>query len=536
MQIIRGFWWDLKKEPKPPRTGFDILKLISDVENRESLEKALDSFYPDLRTEQFLFIGLRFPARQGGFDWLFCCAQLRAARETYPLILNFENKLELFKNAGITVLFRHPVRQQELMLRNRGRVPVNISEKKISLFGVGAVGSVIADLLAKAGVGELKLFDYDILETGNVIRHQSGIEHFGESKVLATYWNLVQHNPFIKVSRKRWNLSESYEAIDIALSDCDLVISSTANEPLETAVNEVAVIKKQPVYYVRAMRGGSAGRIFRVIPGRDACRYCISQYISDLAGEFSEWLNVAELEDTLLSFECGNPILAASGVDLTIISSICSKIVLEDVEKNFGDDNHWLWTSEPVAAHPALSWAYCLSARQIPPSPACPFCSKPPVRIAYIPPEIQTKMEGLAIQSGINETGGILVGYFDDEKNAIVTDASDPGPNAVCLPTKFLKDTVYTQQWLENQIKSSARPIEYIGEWHSHTNGDTTPSITDITSLTGIAESPNYLCQTPIMLILGSNGAEIIKKSAYCFSQERPFQEIEYGNSINEIS
>lgn len=535
-QIFRGFWWDLKSEPMPPRTGFDILKLICDPNDQISLEKTLQYFSPDLSIEPVLFVGLRYPHRKEGFDWLFCSIKLRDSRERAPIILTPEQKVDLLKNAEVDGVFRHPVRQKELMLRNQGRVPANISEKRISLFGVGSVGSTIADLLGKAGVGSMKLFDYDILKTGNVIRHQSGIEVFGEHKVLTTYWKLMQHNPFIKVTWFPWNLSDSYQKIDVALSETDLVISSTANEPLETAVNEIAVIKGQTVYYVRAMRGGSAGRIFRVIPGRDACRYCLSKYQNDSTSEEAQWLNVPELDDTLLSFECGNPILAASGVDLTIISALCAKIVLQDMEEDFGDENHWLWASEAVDDHPALKQPYSLSPRRFAPLSNCPFCSNPPVRSVIIPAGVQSQIEELVNRFGVNETGGILVGFFDEEKNAVVTAASEPGPNAVCTPTKFLKDIPYTQKWLEDKINNSSRQIEYIGEWHSHTNGDTTPSITDITSLNDIADSPNYLCDMPVMLILGSNGSgEISKKSAYSFSQgARPFQEIEYKISPTE--
>lgn len=534
---VRGFWWDLEKELLPPRSGFELLKLIAGGDDEQSLEKVLNLFSSNVNIEPFLFIGIRFPDRNSGKDWIFFCLNLRAERARAALRLTFKEKIDLFKKAGLFVLYRHPVRQKELMLRNQGRVPSNISDKVISLFGVGSVGSTIADLLAKAGVGHLKLFDYDRMQTGNVIRHQSGIQDFGELKVQSTYWNIVQHNPFIKVSPITLNLSESYQTIENALSECDLVISSTANESLETAINEVAVIKKQPIYYVRAMRGGSAGRIFRVVPGRDPCRYCIFQYMSDSSSELGQWLDVPEIEGTLLSHECGNPILAASGVDLTIISSLCSKIVLEDIERNFGENNHWLWSCESIENHPALNQAYSLGSRQISPLPNCPFCSNPPVGAVNIPPDIQAKLESLTIEAGENETGGILVGYFNEEKNAIVTNASDAGPNAECSPTKFLKDIPYTQAWLENQIRDNRGVVEYIGEWHSHTNGKTTPSITDVSSLTGIAQSPNYLCQTPVMLIFGSNGnGEIVKRSAYSFSQDRPFQEITYHISGEEPS
>jgi tRNA A37 threonylcarbamoyladenosine dehydratase len=58
---------------------------------------------------------------------------------------------------------RHSLRPQTMSLRNQGRVPETLTEKKIALLGSGALGSCIADLLVKAGVGEIHLFDKDIM-------------------------------------------------------------------------------------------------------------------------------------------------------------------------------------------------------------------------------------------------------------------------------------------------------------------------------------------------------------------------------------
>ena len=47
----------------------------------------------------------------------------------------------------------------------------NLRASKVAIIGCGAVGSEVAELLAKAGVGELTLIDNDDLYAGNVGRH-----------------------------------------------------------------------------------------------------------------------------------------------------------------------------------------------------------------------------------------------------------------------------------------------------------------------------------------------------------------------------
>jgi integrative and conjugative element protein (TIGR02256 family) len=540
--VIRGPWWDLDQEPKPPRNGGDILKLVSDENDPQSIERALETFKGDISTDTHLFAGLRYPDRRMGYDWLFLLIAIRQKPKTSPLILNTDAKVALLKRSQVYVLYRHPLLPRELTLRNTGRVPAGISDRRIAMLGVGALGSMMADLFAKAGVGTLRLFDQDILQVGNVSRHLCGIESFGEPKVEAVKLKLIQHNPFSDVIPASVDLAESYEVLSKALSDCDLAVCTTADESLEAAINEVAVTEVQTVYYARAMRGGTVGRIFRVIPGRDACRYCISSLIKNAQSHESgshEWIHVPELEGTLLSHECGNPVLAGSGIDLALISNLATRIILNDLASGLSDDNHWLWASEAIPGHPVLDKPFNLVARRLERDPNCPFCADPPVQQVRVPSHVQEQMERRTIEAAGKETCGILVGKITDDRIAIVVDASDAGPKAESSATICSRDVEYTQQWLEERIKGANGEIKYIGEWHSHPSEETTPSTTDTTSLTDIANSRNYLCRTPVMLILGYSEGQVKQRSAYCFVSGRPYRAIEYeviGSSTNASS
>lgn len=60
-----------------------------------------------------------------------------------------------------------------------------LSEKKVAIIGLGALGSFIADMLARAGVSRLTLVDGDIVLPGNIVRHLVGRESIGLPKVNA---------------------------------------------------------------------------------------------------------------------------------------------------------------------------------------------------------------------------------------------------------------------------------------------------------------------------------------------------------------
>jgi molybdopterin/thiamine biosynthesis adenylyltransferase len=57
--------------------------------------------------------------------------------------------------------------------------------KKIRLLGCGAIGSVIAEHLARGGVRDLAFFDGETLELQNVARHTLAAPEVGQSKALA---------------------------------------------------------------------------------------------------------------------------------------------------------------------------------------------------------------------------------------------------------------------------------------------------------------------------------------------------------------
>jgi integrative and conjugative element protein (TIGR02256 family) len=90
---------------------------------------------------------------------------------------------------------------------------------------------------------------------------------------------------------------------------------------------------------------------------------------------------------------------------------------------------------------------------------------------------IQT--EALASKDGL-ETGGILLGRDDEDGGMVVLIAGTPGPNAVRLPDRFLRDRQHAQALADQAWKSHG--AQWIGEWHTHLNGQPVPSDIDLAS------------------------------------------------------
>lgn len=103
-----------------------------------------------------------------------------------------------------------------------------------------------------------------------------------------------------------------------------------------------------------------------------------------------------------------------------------------------------------------------------------------------------------------NETGGILVGYFENGV-LYITCASDSGPQSTESPFLFSRDVDYCQDFLDRIETASLQKIQYVGEWHSHPQSTHIPSQTDIKSLKDIASQHHYAVKEAVSIIISKD-------------------------------
>lgn len=105
-----------------------------------------------------------------------------------------------------------------------------LSDKRVTIVGVGAVGSVVADLLHRSGVGHLHLIDPEVLLPGNAVRHLCPVGLAGQSKVEAVAAALKSARPrwVSSIECSRGAVATLDRAVEL-LSACDLVVDATAD-------------------------------------------------------------------------------------------------------------------------------------------------------------------------------------------------------------------------------------------------------------------------------------------------------------------
>lgn len=512
-RLQHGYWWSLPEEPMPFHDGKGLIQVLSSASPDGDGWRALSQqLRGDLSVSPFHIIGLKYPGRDGGYEWLVCVFPGNARQDQGGYVLQTDaDKRAAFEWSPVWGCIRtHRLEPSALRLRNTGVVDNSVTERSALLIGLGALGSEVAELLAKAGIGKFYLCDSDCLMTSNVTRHLGGVGDFGKPKTDVVRDRILEINPYLEFGADDIVYGSAVGSLDrlaSMIASADLTICTTADESVESVVNQIAVIKGKPVLYGRSMRRASVGRIFLVQPGNDACKCCLADYaIAGREGRESpnDWIDVCESEDDILLHECGRPVIASSAIDLSFIAGLTARIALDVLEGRAGDQNHWVWTKAPAPdIDERLGSGLCTFVGRIDPRPGCPACQEPEVTALVLADEALAAITQEAESSPDRETGGVLIGFVDDQGRAIALRATGPGPDAVRERDLFKRDVPFIQSELDRAAAELNDRGSYIGEWHTHLTLDLRPSPIDIDSLFGVSRAPNYLTRCPCMMIVG---------------------------------
>ncbi len=149
-----------------------------------------------------------------------------------------------------------------------------LADSRVTLIGCGALGSVVADTLVRAGVGFLRIVDRDYLELNNLQR-----------QVLFDEQDVAEQLPKAEAARRKLNKINSeviveaviddanYTNIEALVEGADLIMDGTDNFETRYLINEVAVKHKLPWIYGACV--SATGLALTIIPGKGSCLKCL---------------------------------------------------------------------------------------------------------------------------------------------------------------------------------------------------------------------------------------------------------------------
>ena len=149
-----------------------------------------------------------------------------------------------------------------------------LSMSRIAIVGCGATGSALASLLARAGVGTIRIIDRDYVEPSNLQRQVLFDEaDAAESlpKAIAAARKIATFNSQIVIEPHVADLTPAN--IEFLLPGMQLLLDGTDNFETRYLLNDFAVKNFLPWIYTAGV--GSYGVTLNVLPGQTACLSCI---------------------------------------------------------------------------------------------------------------------------------------------------------------------------------------------------------------------------------------------------------------------
>lgn len=165
--------------------------------------------------------------------------------------------------------------KSDLYSRSKGLLETDILEKKhVLIIGLGSFGSQIAVELAKAGVGNFSMIDFDRVELHNIARHICGVNELGRLKTNAVSDAIKLKNPYANTEKTDIDITTNQTLLEEHIKKTDLVICATDNNQSRFLINDLAVKHKRTVLFGRAITRAEGGDVFRLRP-EGPCYCCL---------------------------------------------------------------------------------------------------------------------------------------------------------------------------------------------------------------------------------------------------------------------
>lgn len=166
-----------------------------------------------------------------------------------------------------------------------------LAQKKVTIVGMGALGTVLANHMVRAGVGQIRFIDRDFVEASNLQRQmlydeQDAKEHL--PKAIAAAAKLRAINSGVSIEGIIADLHAGNA--ESLLQDADVILDGTDNFQVRYLINDVAVKQRIPWVYGGAVR--SRGMFAVIRPGITPCFRCLFPHAPVGRGETCDTVGV----------------------------------------------------------------------------------------------------------------------------------------------------------------------------------------------------------------------------------------------------
>lgn len=149
-----------------------------------------------------------------------------------------------------------------------------LGKARVAIVGLGALGTVLANHMARAGVGFIRLIDRDFVEASNLQRQmlydeQDATNSTAKAEAAASKLRAINSTVSLEAHVADLNPFNAEQL----LADVDLILDGSDNFSVRFLINDVAVQQDIPWIYGGAV--SSRGTVAVIRPGKTPCLRCL---------------------------------------------------------------------------------------------------------------------------------------------------------------------------------------------------------------------------------------------------------------------
>jgi hypothetical protein len=379
---------------------------------------------------------------------------------------------------------------------------------RLGIIGCGALGSTIADQLARAGHTDVTLWDMDCLEAHNSARHICSHSVYDIPNAITKAHLVGKHieslskdhknkletkNKYFDLEDNRTFCRDAMHLIDTTASDLDRYWH---NIP-ECAVSRLYISDEGRVGLIQTQPKSGVPDMLDL----DAKLYLLAgEHI-----EIQQWLSrQSGLSTTLVGLSCSSDTLKMPwstvinhgsalmpslkkqfSVDKPLIGmNLVDKFGVPKGYKQLGDSNSLDFTSHTVVDNNDIQWRVSISS------------------------DVLQKVQSIKEKYTPREAGGYLLGLYNIESHRIsIVFASEGKFNSTSSTLEL--QPIDQDPEVPSILKDSCGMLVPLGTWHSHPNSASAESFTDMSTYRSVVNNAEQLLPF-VMLIHGNDEANIL--------------------------
>lgn len=162
---------------------------------------------------------------------------------------------------------------RQIIMDNWGEeTQLKLKKSTVFIAGAGGLGSPVSIYLAVAGIGNIRICDFDSPDWSNLNRQiLHNHNRIGINKALSAKQTLEELNPYINVIAFTDKIDT--HNIEYLVGDSDIIVDCMDNFPTRYLLNEIAIKKRIPLVYGSIW--GMEGRLSFINPPETPCLRCM---------------------------------------------------------------------------------------------------------------------------------------------------------------------------------------------------------------------------------------------------------------------